>query len=214
MTKISIRIITCFILAIFANNLVADEIDQNVLDKIISIADKIHQLDSYKYKISTVALKEKKTRKSTLLYNFKKPRCIRIEWLSPRKLRGQLAVYSNGIMKVAPAWLPFVIEIDPDSALASADTNFPIYESTIGDFMDMIVKGIPLSNSAKIIDETDNDIIYELINDTNTARIKINKKTDIPIFIEQFDSEGNLINAGYIEDMETNVSFPSDFFDL
>lgn len=214
MTKISRYIITFFVLAISVNNSFADEIDQNVLDKIISIADEIRQLDSYKYKISTVALKDKKTRKTTILYNFKKPRSIRIEWLSPRKLRGQLAVYSDGVMKVAPAWLPFVIEIDPDSALASTDTNFPIYESTIGDFMDLIVEEMPTSNSAKIIDETDNYIIYELINDNNIAKIKIDKITHLPIFIEQFDLEGNLINAGYIEDIETNVIFPSDFFNL
>ncbi len=214
MSNLSRCLIAFFILIMSTDNLLSEQVDKNVIDSLVSITDKMHLLDSYKYKISTVAFKNKKIRKTTILYNFKKPRCVRIEWLSPRKMRGQLAVYSKGIMKVAPAWLPFVVEMDPDCALASADTNFPIYKSTIVDFMDMIVEGIPVSKSAKTIEETDSYIIYELINDTNTARIKIDKKTDLPIFIEQFDSEGNLINAGYIENMETNVEFPSDYFDL
>jgi len=214
MTKIPKYIIFLGFAVFISTGSYADDIDKNVLKEIISNADKIRQFDNYRYKVSIVAFKNKKTRKTTLLYNFKKPRSVRIEWLSPRRLRGQLAVYSNSAMKVAPAWLPFVIEIDPDSALASADTNYPIYRSTIGDLMDQIVEEIPLSNSAKMTEKTKDYVIYELVNDNNLARIKIDIKTGIPIFIEQFDLKGKLINAGYFEDIEINVKFPSDFFDL
>lgn len=193
---------------------VSAEIDQQVVDKLTSITDKIRGFDSYQYKLTNITLKKKKQKKNVMMYYYKDPKNIRIEWLEPKKLRGQLAVYSGGVMKAAPSWLPFVVEVNPDSSLGMADFNYPIYQSTLGDLMHKVVAELPDAHTARVEEQGDGYIIYEVINPQNRARIKVDTETQIPEFIEQYNNQGQLVDGGYFDEFQANVTYPDDFFSL
>ena len=190
------------------------EIDEAVVQNLKNIKTRIQGLDSYRYVLTNITLKKGRQRKNVIKYYFKKPNEIRLEWLAPKKVRGQLAVYSHGVMKAVLSWLPFAIEINPDSNLGKGDANYPIYRSSIGSLMEQIVVDLDRAVVARTIEEDDNYVIYEIINDTNRAKIKIDKKRLIPVFIEQFDLKGTLVDGGYFSDFEENVTFADDFFKL
>ena len=206
-------IVICSIVIVGVTPLLA-EIDQQVVTELQSITQKVLQFKTYKYKLTSITYKKRKERKNVMLYHFGQPKKIRIEWLDPKKLRGQLAVYNDGIMKAAPSWLPFVVEVNPDSALGMADFNYPIYKSTMGDLMTKVVDELSIAHTVRILGKTDSDIIYEVINDQNRAKIKVNAATGIPLFIEQYDLKGKLVDGGYFDDFQSDVSYSDGFFEL
>jgi outer membrane lipoprotein-sorting protein len=190
------------------------EIDKAVVQTLKDIKTHVQGLDSYRYVLTNITLKKGRQRKNIIKYHFKKPNEIRLEWIGPKKVRGQLAVYSNGVMKAVLSWLPFAIEINPDSNLGKGDANYPIYRSSMGSLLEQIVIDLDRAVVARIIEKEDGFVVYEIINDTNRAKIKIDMHRLIPVFIEQFDLKGTLIDGGYFSDFEENVTFPDDFFKL
>lgn len=192
----------------------SQNIDAKLVDDLKRVKDRILGLNSYRYTLTNITVKKKRTCKNVIKYNFKKPDEIRLEWLSPNKLRGQLAVYSNNVMRVVPAWLPFAIEINPDSDLGKGDANYPIYCSCMGMLLRQVIDDLNRAVSAKVIEDTQDFVIYELKNDTNMAKVKIDKRRNIPLYIEQYDLKGNIVDFGYFDDFEENVQYPDDFFKL
>ncbi len=190
------------------------EIDQDVVSELQSIAQKILKFNTYKYKLTSITYKKRKQRKNEMLYHFEQPKKIRIEWLEPKKLRGQLAVYNDGVMKAAPSWLPFVIEVNPDSSLGMADFNYPIYESTMGDLMAKLVRELDIAHTVRVLEKTGSYIVYEVINNQNRAKIKVDTSTGVPLFIEQYDLKGTLVDGGYFDDFKSEVSYSEGFFEI
>ena len=215
--NISFISLCCFILTscfFLTSNCNADKIEQTILNEIAKISKKINGYKSYQYKVKNITYKKNKRKENLILYNFKVPLNIRLEWLNPKKKRGQIAVYSNGKMKAAPAWLPFVIEMNPDSKLGMDDSNYPIYNSSLGSLLKQIVDDFDRIIEASVEEEDETTVVYKIVNDTNTAIIKISKKNNLPIFIEQFDLNGNMIDGGYFENFEPNIEFDENFFNL
>ena len=193
---------------------VAEEINKNVLEEITKISQKINSYESYRYKVKNITYKKGKRKENIISYNYKASLNIRLEWLEPKKKRGQIAVYSDGNMKAAPAWLPFVIELSPDSKLGMDDANYPIYNSSLGSLLKQIVNDFDRATEATVEQEDATSIIYKIVNDTNSARIKISKDKNIPIYIEQFDLKGKMIDGGYFENFEPNIEYDENFFNL
>jgi len=208
----------CFFILSFCffpvNNCIADKIDKKILSDIENLSKKINSYKSYQYKVKNITLKKNKRKENIISYNFKAPLNIRLEWLNPKKKRGQIAVFADGKMKAAPAWLPFVIEMNPDSKLGMDDSNYPIYNSSLGSLLKQIVNDFDRVIEASVQEEDANNIVYKIVNDTNTARIKISKKDNLPVFIEQFDIKGKMIDGGYFENFKPNIEFDENFFNL
>jgi len=188
-------------------------IDNRIVDHIKSVKNRVLELKSYRYKLTNKFMK-KKLIIDEMNYSFSKPLNIRIEWLSPRSKRGQIAVYSDNTMKAAFSWMPFVIEVNPDSDIGKGGYDYPIYRSTVGDLLIQTVDDFKRLISAKVIEETEEYAVYELVNDTNRANVKIDKNKQVPVYIEQFDLKGNLVNAGYFDEFEVNVEFEKGYFKL
>ena len=215
--KIYITALFCFILSSYfflINNCFAKKIDKYVISEIKKLSEKINSYQSYKYIVKNITYKKRRRKENILSYNFKAPLNIRIEWLSPKKKRGQIAVYTNGKMKAAPSWLPFVIDINPDSKLGMDDSNYPIYKSSLGALMKQIIADLNKAVEVSVYEEDDNSITYKIVNDKNSAKIKISKKNNIPVFIEQFDLKGKMIDGGYFKNFQSDVEFDDDFFNL
>ncbi|MDX9702847.1 MAG: hypothetical protein RBU23_07370 [Candidatus Auribacterota bacterium] len=204
----------CFILLGILITSAYAEIDPSAVGEIRSLTQYILELNNYKYTLTSVTFKNRKQHRNVMLYYYDRPDKIRIEWLEPRKLRGQLAVYNQGVMKAAPSWLPFVIEVNPDSSLGMADFNYPIYNSTLGHLMSKVVDELDLAHTVRVIEKTDSSIVYEVINDQNRAKIKVNTAINIPVYIEQYDLKGQLVDGGYFDDVKANISYSDGFFDL
>ncbi len=195
------------------DSLAGDIIDRKAVDHIVAVKNNVLGLKSYRYKLTNKFMK-KKLITDEMVYSYEKPLNIRIEWLSPRSKRGQLAVYSDNVMKAAFSWMPFVIEVNPDSDLGKGGYEYPIYRSTVGDLLTQTVDDFKRLISARVIEENAQYVLYELANDKNRANVKIDKVKQVPIYIEQFDLKGNLVNAGYFKDFEVDVKFPKDYFKL
>ena len=143
------------------------DIDEQAVLELKAVTDKIVGFKTYKYKLTSITFKKRKERKNVMLYHYEKTKKIRLEWLEPKKQRGQLAVYNEGIMKAAPSWLPFVVEVNPDSALGMADFNYPIYKSTLGDLMSKVVDELPIAHTVRVLEKKDSFVVYEIINAEN-----------------------------------------------
>ncbi|RJP61894.1 MAG: hypothetical protein C4541_00925 [Candidatus Auribacter fodinae] len=206
-------IICCFCVS----NLSADQpagVDPSIISSFQQISDRIEAFDSYQYRLINVTVKNKKARRNEMMFYYRKPTAIRIEWIGPKRLRGQIAVYNNGGMKVVPAWLPFPIAVDPDSDMGKGDGNYPIYNSSIGALMRQVISDMSRASNARILEDAEEFIVYEVVNDSNRALIKIDKATGLPLFIEQYDLNGQLVDGGYFSHFESGHQYPDDFFNL
>lgn len=199
---------------LFAPQLLCAQIDADAVAHLRSAAEYIESLSSYSYKLTNVTFRDGKKKNNVMRYSYKEPLTVRIEWLNPKRLRGQLAAFKDNKMRVVPAWLPFSVPVDPDSDLGHGDANYPIYSSSLGALMQQVIGDLPKATRVFPVERTDDAVVYEIINDTNKALIKIDRNTNLPLYIEQFTRDGTLIDGGYFEEFSPNPTYPDDFFDL
>lgn len=182
-------------------------------------------LESYTCKLTSVTrhkgsngryLEEKK---NVLNYVYQSPDHIRLEWLSPRRKRGQLAVYNGEILRAAPTWMPFAVTVDPDSATGMDDFHHPIYNSDLATIMDTV-----MADMEKVTDEAYEGVVeagertaHRVVLHTDEKRVvlMIDSENYLLLAIEQYDLEsGLLFDGGYFEDFELNPPLNDSKFDL
>ncbi len=158
-------------------------------------------------------------KKNVLNYAFRNPGQIRLEWLSPRRKRGQLAVYTGEVLRAAPTWMPFAVTVDPDSPTGMDDFHHPIYRSDLASLM-----GVVMQDMAKVTEEryegrtavgerTAHRVV--LLTANKRVAILIDTEHSLPLAIEQYDRKtGLLFDGGYFEALRLNPSLDDSLFDL
>lgn len=158
-------------------------------------------------------------KKNVLNYVYQSPDHIRLEWLSPRRKRGQLAVYNGEILRAAPTWMPFAVTVDPDSPTGLDDFHHPIYDSDLATIMDTVMEDM-----VKVTDEAYEGLVTSgkrtahrvvLHTDEKSVVLIIDSETFLLLAIEQYDREsGLLFDGGYFEDFDLNPALGDSKFDL
>lgn len=182
-------------------------------------------LQSYTCKLTSITRQKgtdgryQEEKKNVLNYTFRSPGQIRLEWLSPQRKRGQLAVYNGNALRAAPTWLPFAVSVDPDSPTGMDDFHHPIYQSDMAS-----LTRIMMQDMEKVTDEA-----YEgqvavgqrtahrvvLYTDKKRVVIMIDSEHSLPLVIEQYDREsGQLFDGGYFKDLKLNPTLDDSLFDL
>lgn len=182
-------------------------------------------LNSYTCKLISVTRHRNSTsryqaeKENVLAYTFRKPSQIRLEWLKPRRKRGQLAVYNGKVLRAAPSWLPFAVNVDPDSPTGIDDFHHPIYQSDLASLM-----GTVLQDMSKVTREAyegqvavGQRMAHRVVLQTAESRVVLAIDTEhlLPLSIEQYDlSSGLLFDGGYFEDLKLNPQLDDSMFDL
>jgi outer membrane lipoprotein-sorting protein len=182
-------------------------------------------LQSYRYKLTSITRHKGSNgsyqgeKKNVLNYTFRDPNQVRLQWLSPRRKRGQLAAYNGKILRAAPTWMPFAVTVDPDSPTGMDDFHHPIYRSDLASLTTIMMQGM-----AKVIEEAYEGQVavgqrtaHRVVLHTEDKRVVvlIDKEHFLPLVIEQYDREtGLLFDGGYFEDIEFNPPLDDSLFDL
>lgn len=182
-------------------------------------------LQSYTCKLTSVTRHQgangryQKGKKNVLNYTYRNPGQVRLEWLSPRRKRGQLAVYSDDTLRAAPSWLPFAVTVDPDSPTGMDDFHHPIYRSDLASLMEIVMQDM-----AKVTDEAYEGLItrggrtgHKVVLQTEDKRVVIiiDSANYLPLVIEQYDKEtGVLFDGGYFDNIKVDPQIDDSLFEL
>lgn len=182
-------------------------------------------LDGYTFRLTSVTRhrgangRYQAEKKNVLTYTFRKPNRIRLEWLKPRRKRGQLAVYNGTILRAAPSWLPFAVKVDPDSPTGRDDFHHPIYRSDLASLMNIV-----LQDMASVTEESYEGQVtvgkrqaHQVVLHTKENRVVLAIDTEnfLPLAIEQYDRDsGLLVDGGYFEQLEPNPPLDDSLFRL
>jgi outer membrane lipoprotein-sorting protein len=179
------------------------------------------QLQSYRCKATNVIMKpgvlRDKRHFNTVEYSFAKPNSVRLTWLRPKLLQGQVAVFQGEELYVKLRFLPFAIKMDPDGWLAQDPAGNRIYQTNIGFLIDRLIDAITPNSLVTVAEpnvatSTRDTIPMVIQNDGGRVEILVDKGSELPTTIEFYGPSGNLIEACYFEDLELNVSLnPTEF---
>jgi outer membrane lipoprotein-sorting protein len=158
------------------------------------------------------------------LYNFKKPKWIRIDFESPHP--GMILVYpdKNGKVEVQPAGLAHFLKLHlaPGNRLLKGSSGQRIDQTDLG----LLIKNIGHSltdqrrGPAEITEENGYARIRVLAADhfredvVTLYRFFIDKRLWLPAKVEEFTPEGHIERSITFEDLRTNNGVPDSFFQL
>lgn len=191
-------------------------------DLITMALDSFDQIDSYQVTLRSSedgSLEEIK-------YYYKKPGHIRMEFVKPHK--GAVLVYNPATNKVRLrpfGFLKFIVlTLKPENNLIKSSRGHRVNDSDIGSLL-MTVKRLQLhGTSEKLNDDAlvgrqavrinvEGKGDYE-VNGIHSYNLWLDKHSLLPLKVSAYNSKGKLIEEVIMDDLQINVEFPEDFFDL
>ena len=192
-------------------------------DCLLRAKQRYNEIHSYRCKASNVVMKYglvKATRYiNTVAYSFQKPDKIRMTWLEPFLLKGQVAVFQNNELKVKLRFMPFAVRMDPDGLLTQDPAGNRIYDTHIGRLIDKLLEAITPATQVSIpggsIGAT-NDEVQPVVIENKEGRVLviIDRHLSLPTSMEFYGPDGRLSQACYFKDIALDVEFEPGEFDL
>ena len=219
--KNPILYIITLVLVAFTTSSMSSEIilvsqeDGGIMNTIEGMSERFEDIEDYEATFTIVELIEKKYMKNIVKFSFKKPKRIRMEWIGPRKIRGQLAVYDHqkGKIKASPPRWPITVTLDPEDPRANGGSKYRIYDSDLGAISVRVIEVARNASSIDIIENDEKILKVLLTTDTLKSIIWIDMNLGLPIKIEQYDLKDNLIDEVSLEDIKINIGLPDNMFD-
>ncbi|HRZ86958.1 MAG TPA: hypothetical protein P5287_04005 [bacterium] len=180
------------------------------------------QVRSYTCKATSICKtyhgKKVSTYQDVVEYSFQKPKSIKMKWLAPWNIRGQVAIYSDEQLKVHLNFLPMPMSIDPNGKVAKDAGGNRIYNTDFGAVIRQIMdikKDIPetevtylgiVQSNGRQVDKV------SLRNHEGLVYYFVDRELLLPVAIEQYTPEMQLVTAAYFEDLKVNVAMsPYEF---
>ncbi len=159
-------------------------------------------------------------------YYFKKPGYVKMEFIKPHK--GAVLVYNPTNKKVRLRPLGFlkffILTLNPGSILLKSSKSHRVNESDIGSLLNIVKKLQSHGTSQKLKDETVGKRRTVLISVEGKGDFAVNgihlyylwfdKKIFLPLKVSAYNTQGKLIEEVLMDDLQINIEFPEDFFDL
>ncbi len=181
------------------------------------------QVQSYRCKATNVVMKYgllgPKRYYNRVRYSFEKPNRVRMEWLAPGLLKGQVAVYRDNALRVKMRFMPFAIPMDPDGFLAQDPAGNRIHKTHIGYLLETLMAAITpetkitLSDASKI-QSSEKGIGVAVENNQGRVLLLLDPQRKLPIAMEFYGTDGRLQQACYFEDLALNVKLGAKEFEL
>lgn len=198
-----------------AGGLCAQEIEEDPLVLLKTTAERFDKLRTYTCKATSITKtyrgKKESTSQDVVQYSFQKPKHIKIKWLAPWNIKGQVAVYSDDGLKVHLNFLPLSVPIDPNGKVAQDAAGNRIYETDMGTLIKQIT-AIPSENPQTVVKfegtyEAVARKVYKvsLQNKDGCVNVYIDAELILPVTVEYFSPEKKLLQAAYFEDLKVNV---------
>lgn len=162
--------------------------------------------------------KKEITHSDVVQYYFQKPKNIRMKWLSPWNIKGQVAVYSDDQLKVKLNWLPVPFALDPKGGVAKDANGNRIFQTDMGalikqltDIMDTIPETV-VKYEGTLISKNRQVIKISMKNREGLVYAFIDKELRLPVVIEHYDAANRMVEAAYFEELQVNVQMsPYEF---
>jgi outer membrane lipoprotein-sorting protein len=159
-------------------------------------------------------------------YAFKKPGFIRMDFIQPHN--GAALVYNpkteNVTLRPFGIFKPLVLTLNPRNPLITSAKGHTVDHSDIGSLLenvDMLYqKGTAILLGEEQITYRDCFVIKvrgdkgKIVEDVHRYDLWLDKETYLPVKVNSFDGNGNLIENVLINDLKVNVQFPQSFFQL
>ena len=190
---------------------------------LLAAKQRYDQINSYRCKATNVVVKGglfKPTRYfNTVDYSFQKPENIRMTWLAPFLLKGQVAVFRDKELKVKIPFVPFAVKMDPDGLLTKDPAGNRIYQTHLGYLINLLLDSITPETKVMVINPTGvkasgNVAEATIENEKGRVLVWIDKRLFLPTSMEFYGPDGQLSQACVFEDLALNVDFGPGEFDL
>jgi len=180
------------------------------------------RLDSYR-----VTLRSSGNASSeTIQYSFKKPGHIRMEFIRPHS--GTVLVYNpmTNKVRVRPfGFLKFLVfTIDPDSRLLRSSRGHTVDRSDIGSLLETVsalqLQGIQEVRGEKTVGARKAVLVSVkggknvAVNGVHSYALWLDTHSHLPLRVTAYNSGGEPVEDVIMDDLQVNVEFPEDFFDL
>lgn len=159
-----------------------------------------------------------------ILYSFKKPGFIRMDFIEPHK--GATLIYSPVEEKVRlrpfGVFKPLVLTLNPTNSLITSARGHTVDHSDIGSLLEN-VNALSQKGSISILGEETIDgrtcsVVSVVGNEGETVDnlkrydLWIDKKLRLPLKVIAFNSDGALVENVLIKNLQIDVQFPESFF--
>ncbi|UCF86828.1 MAG: hypothetical protein JSV71_04910 [Nitrospiraceae bacterium] len=191
-------------------------------EPVTAALENFQHLQSYQ-----VTLQSNANGKSEIIrYYYKKPGFVRMEFVKP--YRGAVLVYNPEKKKVRLRPFrflrPFVLTLDPDNRFLISSKGHRVDASDIGVLLKTVselqqhgtarrLASEPIRGKESIrISVEGNDSFT--VNFINRYVLWLDMVTLFPLKVRAYNLDGELIEEVLMHDLEINIEFPDDFFDL
>ena len=159
-------------------------------------------------------------------YYFKKPGYIRMEFIQP--YNGSVLVYDplRKKVRVRPfGFLKFLVfTLDPESSLLKSSRGHKVSESDIGSLLTVVEKlrshgtsenldDAPVGTRQAVRISVKGNDGYA-VNGIHLYHLWLDRDILLPLRVSAYDTGSNLIEDVVMDDLEINVTFPENFFEL
>ncbi len=215
------RVFLLFVMGItgFATACPAQEI--GALQYLRDAENAYSKIQSYHCKATNVVMKYgllgPKRYFNLVRYSFEKPNHVRMEWIAPGLLKGQVAVYREKALIVKMRFMPFAIAMDPDGFLAQDPAGNRIHKTHIGYLLETLMAAITPETKITLADgakfqSAEKGIPVVVENNQGKVIVFLDPQLKIPIAMEFYGPDGRLQQACTFEDLVLNVKFgPKEF---
>jgi outer membrane lipoprotein-sorting protein len=186
-------------------------------------------IESYK-KVETYSVTLRSVSKSSsevIRYFYKSPKHVRMEFIKPHK--GAVLVYdpAKGKVKVRPFGFlkPLVLSLSPDNHLVKSSKGHRVDESDIGALLNaadvikshgkvVTLRTEEVKGRESLVVSVTGDGGYTVYGEINRYLMWLDKELHLPLKVEAFGVEGDLIESVLMDDLEVNIEFEEGFFEL
>jgi outer membrane lipoprotein-sorting protein len=193
-----------------------------VSDPVTAALENFQHLQSYQVTLQS----NTKGQSEIIRYSYKKPGFVRMEFVKP--YRGTVLVYNPEKKKVRLRPFrflkPLVLTLEPDNRFLISSKGHRVDASDIGVLLKMVKdlqqhgttkksgsETIGGKESIRISVEGNNSFTVNFI---NRYVLWLDTETLFPLKVRAYNLEGELIEEVLMGDLEINIEFPDDFFDL
>ena len=159
-------------------------------------------------------------------YAFKKPGYIRMDFIKPHK--GAVLAYlpDKKKVKLRPFGVlkPFVLTLSPENSLITSTRGHTVDHSDIGSLLENVSslskKGTISIFGEEVVDGRSCFVVRvvgsdgETVDDLSRYDLWIDKQIHLPVKVQSFCSDGELVESVLLKDLRVNVPFPEFFFNL
>ncbi len=218
-------LISLFITGLFSPvRVLGQELGADGKELLLAAKKKFEEIRSYKCKATNVVMKYGmiKTSKyfNSVQYSFEKPKKIRIAWLDPLLLRGQVAVYNNSDLRVKLNFMPFAVHMDPEGLLAKDPAGNGITGTDMGHLIDTLLESITPGTQVRVekpqasrAQGKDAELIL-IENAAGRVEILFDNNLTMPVAIDYYGADNRLEQACKFEEIQLNVEFTPEEFKL